>query len=206
MAFHIPFNQRHNYGENTPVYIGFDVPAARPRRKFNWWGFNGMWMSFVSLLTGGFLSPLPLLVSLNGLRRPGKKMATIGTLTSLGGIGLAAAIVMGLVASHQHSIDRQQSRVIKKQIAEAQSLLGFASNELVEYRQSNDGRLPGDVDANMLVIKHVDPWTVSLRFDEEVDFGTIRSAGPDRVFYTKDDVTKRIDGKTDRVALLPVDK
>ena len=71
MAFHVPFNQRKSNQRRGPVYIGFDPP----RRKFNWWGLHGLWMSLASLLTLGFTSPVPLLISLNGLRK--KKLSLI---------------------------------------------------------------------------------------------------------------------------------
>lgn len=214
MAFHIPFNQRPSgQPQGTParpVYIGFDIPAPSQRRKFNWWGFNGMWMSFASLLTAGFLSPIPLLVSLKGLRRPGKKMATVGTLTSLGGIGLATAIVLAGVSAHRHNVEHRQAKhyqqVVTKQIAETQTLLSTASEEITEYRDHNDGEFPDAIDANMLVIKYVDPWGESLRYDAEVGLAIVRSAGPDRQFDSKDDVKIEIEGKTDRERLLSVEK
>ncbi len=211
MAFHVPFNQRHSAPRQGPVYIGFDVPAQQPpRRKFNWWGFNGMWLSFVSLLTVGFMSPIPLLISLVGLRRPGRKMAAVGTLTSLAGIGMAVAFVFSGIAMHnQHSHQRRQAkmdRVIQKQVMKTKSLLATATDELSEYRDYNDGEFPEAIDANVLVIKHVDPWGESLRFDEEIGHAVIRSAGPDRNFDTRDDVTIKLKGKTERQALLPIDE
>ncbi len=208
MAFHIPFNQRHSAPRREPIYIGFDVPAARPRRNFNWWGFNGMWMSFASLMTAGFFSPIPLLISLVGLRRPGKKMAVVGTLTSLVGIGIAVAIVFGSIAAHNHQAQQRKAakyqKVVQKQVQETQSLLAIASEELIEYRDNNNGELPDDIDANILVLKHVDPWGESLRVDAKADHVVVRSAGPDSRFDTNDDVTTKISGKTEHTALLPV--
>lgn len=198
MAFHVPFNQRPSGQQPLPgpIYIGFDIPAPAPRRKFNWWGFNGMWMSFASLLSAGFLSPIPLLVSLKGLRRPGKKMATIGTVISMLGIGMATLVtIAGVSASnrhHAHRQARQQQIRIAKQIDEVQKTLAVAATEIVEYQADNEGQFPSDVDGNMLVIKYVDPWGESLRFDIENEAGFIRSAGPDQKFYSKDDVTTPI--------------
>ncbi len=90
MAFHIPFEHRQrNRQQYGPIYIGFDVPARRPRRQFNWWGFHGLWLSLASFLTAGLLSPIPLLISLIGLRKgPGRKMAAAGTIFSVLGTGL----------------------------------------------------------------------------------------------------------------------
>lgn len=210
MAFHVPFNQRVSARRPSgPIYIGFEVPQP-PRKKFNWWGFNGMWMSFASLMTAGFLSPVALLVSFVGLRRPGKKMATVGTLVSLAGIGLASTLVLTTIAHHNHREHARQvrhyERTVKKQISETHSLLALAQAEIVEDRDSHNGELPNDIDANMIVIKHIDPWGESLRFDLEVDHGVIRSAGPDKQFDTKDDVKVSIEGKSaERRTLLSLD-
>lgn len=214
MSFHVPFNQRPSGRQQLPgpIYIGFDSNPASPRpatRKFNWWGFHGMWMSFASLLTAGFLSPIPLLISLIGLRRPGKIMASVGSLVSVMGVGLATLIsLLTWHANHEYS-QRQQEKyyqqVTAKEVASASQLLVVAGDEIKQFQADYDGQFPDDIDANMLVIKHVDPWGQSLRFDSEKDHATIRSAGPDQKFYTDDDVTLRLEGKmqTDST-LLPI--
>jgi hypothetical protein len=208
MAFHVPFSQRPS-GQHPlpgPIYIGFDIPAPAPRRSFNWWGFNGMWMSFASLLTAGILSPLSLVVSLKGLRRPGKKMATVGTVVSLAGTAMATLIALVAYNSHQsHHVQREAKKrdaIVRKQVEDVKKTVAVAITELEEYQADNDGQFPNDVDGNLLVIKYVDPWGESLRFDLEEKLGTVRSAGPDKKFYTKDDVSSEIKGKTD--STLPV--
>jgi hypothetical protein len=204
MAFHVPFNQRPSGQQPLPgpIYIGFDVPAPTPRRQFNWWGFNGMWMSFASLMTAGFLSPISLLVSLKGLRRPGKKMAGVGTVVSLAGMALATLIVFAGYHGHrQHHEARQarkQAELIKEQIADVKKTVAVAITEIEEFKADNEGQFPSDVDGNMLVIKYEDPWGEALRFDLEENKAIIRSAGPDKKFYTKDDVAKDMQGSTER--------
>lgn len=211
MPFHIPFNQRAsaNRPAHGPVYIGFERPQP-PRRKFNWWGFNGMWMSVASLLTAGFLSPLPLLISLIGLRhsskKRGKKMAIMGTAVSLAGVVLATSLVFGGITKaqqrrHANNVAHQQKK-IRQEVTQTKNLLGLATEELVEYRDQNQGDLPNDIDANMLVIKHVDPWGEVLRYDAEIDHGVVRSAGPDRKFDSNDDVVSKVKGATQRASLL----
>jgi len=206
MAYHVPFNQRHSAQHSGPVYIGFDVSAPTPRPAFNWWGFHGMWMSLASLLTAGFLSPISLIISLIGLRRPGKIMATLGMLTSLGGIAIASLIVLAGLAARHEFVQHQIEKTVSRQVVETKALLATAASEIVEFRDSHAGQLPDEIDANMLVIKHVDPFGESLRFEAEDGFGVVRSAGPDRKFDSADDVTKRIDGKTDRKSGLPLGK
>lgn len=199
MAFHVPFNQRPSGRRKGPVYIGFDPP----RRKFNWWGFNGLWISMFSLLTLGFTSPFPLLISLNGLRKKKgpRKAAVVGTFLSLLGIGIASTIVALTIAAdqrdHQRQIKFKEARAVAKQKTETRHLIGLAAGELETYRDSHDGQLPSIIDSNMLVIKHVDPWGESLRFDGHGDHAIIRSAGPDRKFESNDDVTVQLKGKTE---------
>ncbi len=198
MAYHVPFDQRHSAQHSGPVYIGFDVPAPTPRPAFNWWGFHGMWMSFASLMSAGFLSPISLMVSLMGLRRPGKAMATLGALTSLVGIAIATVIVLAAMTARHQIVQHRIEKTISRQVAETKALLTAAASEIIEFRDDHAGELPDEIDANMLVIKHVDPFGESLRFDAEQGYGIVRSAGPDRKFDSADDVTKRVDGKTER--------
>lgn len=201
MAFHIPFNQRNPAPRPAPIYIGFEVQRP-PRKKFNWWGFNGMWMSFMSLFTAGFASPVPLLISLVGLRRPGKKMAAVGTFVSALGVALATTIVVGSVAAHHHQAEKRQiaryNRTVNKQIAETNALMAIAAIEIEEFREDvvDDQRF--DIEANMLIIKHVDPWGESLRFELSSDDGIIRSAGPDGKFNTRDDISLSLEQSDNR--------
>jgi len=72
-----------------------------------------------------------------------------------------------------------------------------AVKELTQYRNSHQGLLPSVIDYNMLVIKHIDPWGEELRFDLKKDHGIVRSAGPDMIFETADDIAKRVNGKVE---------
>jgi len=203
MAFHIPFNQRNR--RPPVVYIGFGR-ADRPRRKFNWWGFNGLWMSMGAFFTVGALSPVALMVSMRGLRQKPRKMAVAGTVLSLVGTAMFAALMIGVVsdkANRRHLAKlRLQDRIHQTQIVESEALIGEAVSELVEYREGHDGELPSWIDGNMLLLKHVDPWGNSLRFDAEEGHVVIRSAGPDKVYDTGDDVTVEVIGETDREVLI----
>ena len=197
MAFHVPFNQRRS--SRGPVYIGFDPP----RRKFNWWGFNGLWLSMMSLLTLGFTSPVSLLISLNGLRKKKgpRKAAVAGTLISLLGIAMAGTVVAVTIAAHQQDHQRRivskNARIVAEQKSETKRLMAIATDELETYRDRHNGQLPSIIDSNMLVIKHIDPWGESLRFDGHGDHAIIRSAGPDKKFESNDDVTVKLKGKTE---------
>jgi len=206
MSFHIPFHKRVSNRQHLgTIYI--DEPLAPAKRRFNWWGFNGMCLSFLSLLTLGFLSPLALLLSLIGLRRPGKGMATVGTMVSLAGIALIATIVITTASAHHHRtarIERQkQTRINAVKIQKTQGLLATAYDNLVEYRGQHEGRLPADIEGNMLVVSHVDPWGQALRYEPEAGFALVRSAGPDQEFLTPDDLIKKVSPKVATAAGKP---
>ena len=195
MSFHIPFHRRASNRQHFgTIYI--DAPQTPPKRRFNWWGFNGMCLSFLSLLTLGFLSPIALLLSLMGLRRPGKGMAAVGTMVSL--IGIALIVTIGLTAaiSHQDHQDRiakrKQARVNAVKIQKTQSLLSEAYDDLVEFRGQHEGQLPADIEGNMLVVSQHDPWGQALRYEPEEGFALVRSAGPDQKFLTADDLIKKV--------------
>lgn len=206
MAFHIPFNQRRRRQYRpAPVYIGFDVPAQRPKRKFNWWGFNGLMLSLGSFLTAGFASPVALLVSLVGMRKSKgpRKAAAAGTAFSLLGIALASAIVLTAVGEHRQRAYDHAAHTYNVKISKDMKVLDksmvVAKAELVEYREAN-GMLPEPIFGNMLTIKHQDPWGTPLRYEDDLNKAIIRSAGPDARFDNHDDVVVAVKGKVEAIS------
>jgi len=208
MAYHVPFSQRHRQPPG-PIYIGFDEPPRFQRRRYNWWGFNGLLLSIAGLMTCGLLAPLSLLISLIGLRRSPRGAALTGTLISLAGLGLIVSMVIGGLtenARRQSRIDRiRQSRQVAEQVDQCRALLNEATDDLADYRNEHNGVLPSAIDGNVLIIKYVDPWEMELRYEELAEGGLVRSAGPDRQFDTPDDVTAKIQGKSNVEPLLPID-
>jgi hypothetical protein len=195
MPYHIPFEHRRA----QPVYIGFEAPK-RPRRKFNWWGFWGLFMSLGSFLTVGFASPLALLVSLNGMRKKKgpRKAAAAGTALSLLGTILAGSIVAFAVnEDHAHDL-RQQREEIAMQVEETQVAIAIAERELDEFRE-DAGYLPNGIDGNMLMLKHTDAWSKEIRYDAESEPALLRSAGPDQTYNTDDDVTSEVEGELEKM-------
>jgi hypothetical protein len=198
MAFHIPFDQRYR---GQPIYIGFDTPPV-PRRRWNWWGFFGFGLSLFSFLTAGFLSPLALLLNLVGMRREPRGLARAGMVLSLVGMALAGGVIAMGVTSYQRAQAHHQELVLNARNRELGLLTGqtlqVAQAEFAQYREVNGGNLPQWIDANMVAIKHKDAWGESLRFDIEKEGALLRSAGPDREFDTSDDLTLRVEGKSQR--------
>ena len=132
-----------------------------------------------------------------------------GVVISILGIALACMIVESVERSNRHQQHRiEKSRAaatVAKQRSSATKLVASAIAELAQYRRSHDGFLPSVIDSNMLVIKHTDPWGEELRFDLKKDHGVVRSAGPDMVFETPDDIVIRVKGKVQAEAsLLPL--
>jgi hypothetical protein len=187
-----------------PIYIGFDTPI-RKRRKFNWWGFNGL---FLFLISFGVLSPLSLLISLIGLRQRPRKLAIAGTLLSLIGVSIMS-LAIGLevsdaVGRKKHAFHRHQALINQGKVEQTKTLLALANGDFVDYRAENEGLLPDAIDGNVLVIKYNDPWEQSLRYEINGDTALLRSAGPDSEFDTVDDITLGLEGQVDDRPLLPV--
>ena len=205
MPYHIPFEHRRR---PQPVYIGFEVPQ-RPKRKFNWWGFWGLFMSLGSFLTVGFASPLALLVSLNGMRKKKgpRKAAAAGTAFSLLGIMLAGSILTYAAAEEnahrQRRIDRKRQKEVAAQVEETQVAIAIAERELDEFREDT-GYLPNGIDGNMLMLKHTDAWGMEIRFDAESSPALLRSAGPDQMYNSDDDVTSEVEGEVEEAAAIEV--
>jgi len=203
MSFHTPFHQRaSNRKHYGTIYI--NEPPTPPKRYFNWWGFNGMCLSFVSLLTLGLLSPLALVLSLIGLRRRGKGMAFVGTMFSLLGVALIFTIGITAYRTHQARVTavakQHEARINAVKAQEAKGLLAEAYDDLVEYRGQHKGQLPADIEGNMIVVVFRDPWGQALRYELEEGFALVRSAGPDQEFLSSDDLLKRVSPKAERPA------
>ena len=215
MAFHIPFEHRQQGTIASPIYIGFDTPVNsrtknRPRSGgWNWWAFFGFPLSLFALVfTVGLLSPVALVLNLIGLRKSPRKLATAGTIISLIGTSIITALAVGGVASEMQQHRSRQHAIAQKQFEEmamqTRAVMATATAELESYTEDNDGFLPTDIDACILMLKHEDAWGESLRYDEGLDSGRVRSAGPDREFDNNDDIVESVEGKTFRESLLPV--
>ena len=203
MSFHTPFHQRASNRKHYGTIFINESPKS-PKRNFNWWGFNGMCLSFVSLLTLGILSPLALLLSVIGLRRRGKGMAFVGTMVSLLGVALISTIGIAAYNTHQARVatiaKQKEARVNAVKIQEASTLLAEAYDDLVEYRGRHQGQLPADIEGNVIVVNYSDPWGKALRYEPEEGFALVRSAGPDQEFLSSDDLIKKVSPSAEKSA------
>jgi len=198
MAYHIPFAHRRR---QPPIYIGFDEPRVRPlrrRRRFNGWGLTGFLLSLLSFATLCLLSPLALLVSLFGLRRRPRGLAMAGTFFGLIGTGLLAlAITVAATAHnrHQHAAAMsQRNHALAIERKETRGTLADAVEIVEAYVANHGGLLPAAYDGNLLVVPLTDAWGNELRYELDRQFATVRSAGPDHKFESRDDLVERVIG------------
>ena len=195
---------QHDAPFEQPTIYAAHADPQQPVRRFNWWGFWGLLMATGSFLTAGFASPLAMLVCVNGLRKSKgpRKAALAGTALSTLGILMASSIVMFAVqqehAFRQHRIERQRQTEIAALTQQTQATLNAAKRELNDFR-TETGHLPSGIDGNMLILKHVDAWGTELRYDAETSPTLVRSAGPDQLYNTNDDVTAIVKGDQQRV-------
>ena len=67
--------------------------------------------------------------------------------------------------------------------------MATAAIEIEEFRDVVVDETRFDIEANMIILHHVDPWGKSLRFEQNDEDGIVRSAGPDKTYNTGDDLT-----------------
>jgi hypothetical protein len=119
-------------------------------------------------------------------------MASIGAIVSMGGVVMATTIVLFISNAHHHRTHTretaQRNKIVKKQTKETGVLLAVAANKVKTFQTEAGDNADFDIEANMLIVEHIDPWGESLRFDSGPDSGLVRSAGPDKTFDSKDDI------------------
>ena len=161
-------------------------------------------------MTAGFASPLALLVSLNGMRKKKgpRKAAAAGTVFSLIGCILAGSLVTVAVnEKHERQMRYAQKRYqqqIAEQVEETTVSIAIAERELDQFRD-RQGYLPNGIDGNMLMLKHTDAWGKEIRYDAETSPALLRSAGPDQIYNTDDDVTSDVEGDVEHHVSIDVD-
>lgn len=217
MPYHVPFNQRDkNPKSQPPVYIGFEAtphhrqyanqrhyqypPAYQrvQRPPFNWSAFTGLILALLSPFSMFLLAPIALLFSLRGLRRAPRTMAFVATIFSLGGTAILATAIFAIAQDNHHHrtahVRAHQQRVFADQKASTSVSLDAAAIQFEKYRELNNGMLPNGIDGNLMSIKFSDAWKQELRYEPGEKQATIRSAGPDKQFETRDDMVTTVKG------------
>jgi hypothetical protein len=174
------------YGAQYPQ----PYPPAKPgpAAQENTLGLVG----FVLSLLGLFMcvaAPIGLILSLVGLRQEPKTLAVAGTV--VGGImtlfyGILAllygAMILTMIAACIGLL------VAAQPVAQTHFSLNEARQQ-IENLKWPDGTYPGEAEGNGILAGKTDYWKTPLRYEPQGKSFIIRSAGPDKQFNTRDDVT-----------------
>ena len=150
----------------------------------NYLGTTGLVFSILGLVTCGALSPIGLLLSVIGLTGKRRGGAIAGVLLALLGLAIPGAFIFSAVKEER---DRHREQVVQT----ARSVLESARVKIDELR-AEEKALPDGVAGNKFLLEEGfrDPWNVELRYelhDDQKSY-SLRSAGPDSRFDTRDDV------------------
>ena len=178
MSQHIPYSRRNQ----EPIYIGFDKP-----RRINGLGIVGFVFSILGVLTFGILSPVGLFFSLLGLVRSPRGFAATGALLGLLGTSFWALLIYAVVhADHSRAMQAEISRGRQATVQQIEEV----NKQISEFTMQNEGKLPDEIEGNRLAVQHQDAWGQELQYQPTKQGCVILSAGPDKKFQTRDDVSK----------------
>ncbi|PHS00607.1 MAG: hypothetical protein COA78_23690 [Blastopirellula sp.] len=149
-------------------------------------GLAGFFVSLFGLIfTCGLLSPIGLVLSIWAAMYSPKGTAIAGVVIgSIGTILLAVCIgtfAMAANSAHYYSHEVPMQQATYDQLHEA--------IVTIKQHESEQGKLPGGIAGNRLVLETHDAWDQSVRYELE-DNGNyaVRSGGPDQTFDTEDDL------------------
>jgi hypothetical protein len=167
-----------------PAYPGGPPPVPPTQ---NTAGLVGFIVSMCGLLCG-LAFPVGMIISLFGLKSQPKGFAIAGSIVGAVGtlllVALVAIYAVMIAAFVGMMPNLQQSITTINSVQQAQ--------QVIEQHRLNNGDLPDAETGNQLIAGSIDGWQTPLRYDHGVDEGSnyhVRSAGPDRVFDTADDIT-----------------
>jgi hypothetical protein len=143
-------------------------------------GTAGFIVSLVGVLTCGVLCPIGLILSLIGIGKEPKGLAIAGTI--IGAVGSLLIVVLVLVVN---------LLIPRGQAAATDVILINAVSE-IEAHAERTGSLPSAEEGQELLEELRDAWGNELRYEPVGDSFAIRSAGPDEVFDTDDDIVSTV--------------
>lgn len=147
------------------------APEAPPRPPGNGMGVAGFVVSLVGfVLTCGLLCPIGLIFSLIGLGRQPKGFAIAGTIIgALGSLMLVAVAVFGW----PYGVTGLR--------------LAWNKNAIETYAQEH-GEMPDDEEGVRILPDPLDGWDRPFRYVRIPGSYELKSAGPDGLFDTQDDL------------------
>lgn len=159
------------------------------RNGYAKWGF------LVTFLSCGALAPLGLLLSLRGLFSRPKTLAIFstvvnGAICALIFLPITVHIAHDMKRAHRRHEHARRERNERDQ-AEVAKIIAKANERIAEYVAEHH-TLPDGVSGNKLIYGVNDLWEQPLRYESPLDLEsttyTIRSAGRDKKFDTRDDI------------------
>jgi len=161
-----------------------------PRNGYGKWGF------LLPILSCGTLAPLGLLLSMRGLFGRPRTMAVLGTLLN-GAICTFVFLPIGIeIAEHAHRHHRRHEQARREQYEQDKVVVSQtieqANARIHQFASAHQGALPDGIEGNKLIAEFNDLWEQPLRYDMPLNMEaanyTIRSAGRDHKFETRDDI------------------
>jgi hypothetical protein len=174
----------------TPTQPPTPIGGYQPPQS-NGLGIAGFIVSLTGLVvTGGFLCPLGVVLSLVALRKEPRGFAVAGLITGLLGVALAALIVFAMVGII--GAGGAFMRGFNGQLNTSMTM-DSASWDIDTHYTSNQNTLPDQATGDGLVAMHTDDWGTTLRYEpitgSAQDYN-LRSAGADLKFNTNDDIVQ----------------
>lgn len=202
-----PFSNQPNHPHASPT-----VPYGTPQvyvqpGPSNGLGVAGFVTSLIGLMSCGILSPIALLLSFLALFKRPRGFAVAGTIISV--IGTIALVLVGASFVLAMIGVKKGAEALGAQLT-TMSAATDAATLIEEHRKTNENYPTQEV-GNQLISGKLDGWNTQLVYETGATGYQIRSAGPDTILNTQDDVTydgvelKRFDFNTENPAEIPAE-
>ncbi len=180
-----PFsNQPHPSQSSPPVPYGTPQVYVQPGPS-NGLGVAGFVTSLIGLMSCGILSPIALLISFIALFKRPRGFAVAGTIISV--IGSIALVLVGASFVLAMIGVKKGAEALGAQLT-TMSAARDASTLIEEHRKANENYPAAEI-GNQLIAGKLDGWNTQLVYEPGATSYQIRSAGPDTILNTQDDIT-----------------
>lgn len=166
--------------------------APRVIAEKNTLAIIGLTVSVVGLFTLGILSPLGLAASIAAVLRPPRGIAIAGIILGLIGTVLLLVFTLPLYlprAVREVGVTATVNDALGSRAAQDTYTLLRGAADRLDARRPDNGDAPPLADGQAATSGSRDSWVTTIRY-ALVDDTTfeLRSAGPDRLFDTEDDI------------------
>lgn len=153
------------------------------KRNENGLGLTGFIISLVGIFLCGIPSIIGLIVSAFGLKKEPKGFAVAGLL--LGLLGVIELLGVGFLAYQTYRLANQAGGLIREQLATQQL---NAEAITIGYEWQESGNIPSQEKGDELVLGKRDIYGNSIVYQSDGSSFSLRSAGPDEMLETDDDI------------------